>query len=102
MYRAEWEHSENSFRLTHPDEPPPRVPALLSEYWRFRRYGLPPLAGGMRDQPLNWFEHAETLANSYSAWLAWMEGDKGPDWRKAHADIMPLIKWLRETVYGGR
>jgi hypothetical protein len=29
-----------------------------------------------------------------------MEGDKGPDWRKTHAEMMPLIKWLRETVYG--
>lgn len=100
VYRAEWDHDENAFRLTHPDEPPPQVAPLLSEFWRFRRYGLPPLAGGMRDQPLNWFEHGELLERAYSAWAAWMAGDKGVEWRKTHADIMPLIKWLRELVYG--
>lgn len=100
VYLAEWELSRDNFRITHPDEPPPQAPPLLQEYWRFRRYGLPPLAGGLRDQPVNWFEHAELLERAYSAWSAWMAGDKGPDWRKAHADVMPLIKWLRELVYG--
>jgi len=100
VFLAEWELSRDNFRITHPDEPPPLAPPLLQEYWRFRRYGLPPLAGGLRDQPVNWFEHAELLERAYSAWSAWMSGDKGPDWRKAHADVMPLIKWLRELVYG--
>ena len=100
VYRAEWDHSENGFRLTHPDEPPPQVPPLLQEWWRFRRYGLPPNGGGMRDQPAGWFERGELLARSYSVWEAWLASDQGPDWRREHADIMPLIKWLRELVYG--
>jgi hypothetical protein len=56
--------------------------------------------GAQTWQTLNWFEHGELLGRVWQAWGAWMEGDKGPDWRKAHADIMPLIKWLRELVYG--
>ena len=100
VYLAEWELSRDNFHITHQDEPPPQAPALLSEFWRFRRYGLPPLAGGMRDQPVNWFEHGELLERSYSAWSAWMAGDKGPAWREQHADIMPLVKWLRGMVYG--
>ena len=109
-YRAEYDLSENNFALSHPEWPPPQgsppripapqVPALLSEFWRFRRYGLPPLAGGMRDQPVGWFEHGELLSSVYSAWTAWMQGDKGPEWRAAHVDILPLIRFVRETVYG--
>ena len=56
----------------------------------------------MRDQPLRWFEDGELLDSAYRCWGEWMAGDKSPAWRTEHADMLPLIKWLRETVYGGR
>ncbi|MBD3354319.1 MAG: hypothetical protein GF364_22745 [Candidatus Lokiarchaeota archaeon] len=93
MTPADW-------RVVHPNEPPPEPPPLLSEYWRFLRYGLPPLHGGMRDQPANWFEHAETLERVYRAWLAWMESDKGPAWRKAHPEEMRIVTAVRRHIYG--
>ena len=84
----------------HPGAPTPTPPPVLSEFWRFRRYGIPPLAGGMRDQPVNWFEHAEALDRVYAAWHGWLSGDQGPEWRKAHADLMPTVKELRRMGYG--
>ena len=56
----------------------------------------------MRDQPVGWFEDGELLSSAYNAWTAWMQGDKGPEWMAAHTNILPLIKWVREMVYGGR
>ena len=100
MLRAEWDVSADNYRLNHQTETPPPVPELLAEFWRFRRYGLPPLAGGLRDQPYHWLEHAEQLEHVYSVWQAWLRSDKGPQWRREHADVMPLIKWLRSESYG--
>ena len=85
------------FSIAHPDQPQPQAPPLLREFWRFRRYGLPPLAGGMRDQPYGWFEHGELLANVYESWRAWLESDKGPDWRKQHPDTYAVVQWIRKA-----
>jgi len=98
---AEWHAlGEQKFRVVHAGASTPTPSPLLSEFWLFRRYGLPPNAGGLRDQPLNWFEHAEALDRVYTAWRGWLEGDQGPEWRKTNAHLMPTVKWIRGMGYG--
>ena len=97
---AEWDHDNDNYRITHQDEPPPATPAMLAEWWDFRRYGLPPNAGGMRDQPLGWMHNCQQLAEAYRVWLAWMTCDKGPDWRRAHPGETRTALQLRGMVYG--
>ena len=95
---AEWHHSPEDYRLTRQGEPVPAVPQELREFWQFQRYGLPPNAGGLRDQPLGWLTNAETLARCYRAWGAWLSGNKGVKWRKEHADIWDTVEAMREVM----
>jgi len=74
-------------------------PPLLREYWQFTRYHLPPNPGGLRDQPLGWLATGEDLDALWRAWRAWEAGDKSAAWSQAHADIWPLVKWLRKIIY---
>jgi hypothetical protein len=98
---AEWHVlGAQKWGVVHPDTPPPAPPPLLSEFWLFRRYNLPPNGGGMRDQPLNWFEHGETLDRVYRAWRGWMESDQGPTWRKDNPELWQTVKVLRGMGYG--
>ena len=99
---AEWDHDKKTYPIKHPDEPPPRTPPELLEWWRFRKYGLPPLAGGMRDQPIGWMERCETMDSIYRAWVAWLTGDKSPEWRKQHPDDNRIAQHIRKEIYGGR
>jgi hypothetical protein len=89
----------HTFALLHPDANP-APPPLLAEFWRFLRYQLPPNGGGMRDQPLGWFEGGEMLDRIYRAWRGWTESDKGPTWRKEHPELMQVVKTLRGMGYG--
>ena len=100
VYCAEWDLDSDNFCLTHPDEPPPQPPAELMEWYAFRRYGLPPNGGGLRDQPLGWMDRCEYLDSVYRAWASWMAGDKSPEWVNAHPREYGLARWLREYVYG--
>jgi len=100
VYRAEWEHSANDFRITHQGEPPPQLPAELREWQAFKRYGLPPNAGGQRDQPLGWMDRCERMDYCYRVWRAWMACDKGPEWVDAHPDEYKTARQLRSMVYG--
>ena len=98
--RATWEHAPDDWPITHPGQPIPPPPYELQEWWDFLRYGLPPNAGGMRDQPLGWMDRCQTLDAYYRAWAAWLSGNKGPMWRKEHPEQAELALWLRESGYG--
>jgi len=100
VLRAEWDHDNDNYRIVHQDEPPPQFPAGLLEWWDFRRYGLPPNAGGMRDQPLGWMDRCQQLAEAYRVWSAWTACDKGPEWREANPEMTRTALQLREMVYG--
>lgn len=100
VYLAEYHHDANNFALMHPAEQPPRTPPELREWWSFQRYGLPPLAGGMRDQPYGWIERCQTLDSIYRAWTAWTAGDKSAAWRNEHPDDNRIAQSVRSEVYG--
>ncbi|MCP4536265.1 MAG: hypothetical protein GY832_03890 [Chloroflexi bacterium] len=78
-----------------------RPPAILSEYWRFQRYGLPPNAGGQRDQPVRWFDNAHVLDTVYRAFALYKQRVPGKEaaWYKAHPAEARIIGKLRELVW---
>lgn len=76
-------------------------PPVLVEFLRFLRYGLPPLAGGQRDQPVGWFARGETLYQAREDWREWTGSDKTAAWRKAHAAQWERIARLRAVIEEG-
>ena len=100
IHLAEWDHSPNDFRIVHEGEPQPQMPPELREWYDFRSYGLPPNAGGQRDQPYGWLDSCKRLAYYYRVWRAWMASDKGPEYAEAHPDEYKAARQLREIVYG--
>ena len=97
---AEYHADAGNYETAHGTAQPPTIPPLLAEFWRFQRYRLPPNGGGLRDQPAGWFDRGETLSQVYSDWRAWMESDKGVDWRARDPDRWARVKRIREFVYG--
>jgi hypothetical protein len=100
VYCAEWQHDRNAFVLAHPGEPPPSFPYELVEFWDFQRYGLPPNAGGLRDQPLGWLDRCKALDRIWRAWAAYLGGDQGPEWYREHAAEARVAREVKEIVYG--
>jgi hypothetical protein len=98
--RVEYEHDPDSYRIVHGAEPPPPYPEELRQWWRFLKYGLPPLAGGQLDQPAGWFDRCHTLSVYHQAYSAWVPSDRGAKWRKEHLDAWPLAQTVEKLIYG--
>jgi len=89
----------DDFVRLHPGQIPPPYPRELVEFWRFRDYQLPPLAGGQRDQPAGWFDRAETIYDYYAAYTAWLDSDRSAAWRDKHPRDSELAKEIEDIIY---
>ena len=59
----------------------------------YLRYGLPPLAGGQRDQPLGWFERGERLHRIATGWRVYCDREQTARWIKENP---ALHEWGQE------
>lgn len=81
-------------------DPPPR---LLTVAFQIKRWNALPEAGGLLDQPAGLLPRAGYLYDVYTAHRAYRDallsykgGDGLGDWEARNADIMQLLKRVRE------
>jgi hypothetical protein len=76
------------------------LPPELQEFVYFQQYGLPPLAGGLRDQPLGWLDRNSQLHAALVAWRDYRAGPKTADWKSTYPQRWKIAKYIRKLKHG--